>query len=1001
MSGIPQSVRAVAIGYGLLVAVLLPAAAFWRGDGGVSCWLVLATVSVVVIGLGPWLRGSPRPRLWGRAAQLSAIGVVAVALYRMVDTQAHPPNPIGFALLDAVPYLCAVAIALMLLPGRAGRGAWFGDLDPLILFLTLFIVVGTLALLLSTPRHQSPAETAVLITYVVFDVLIVAILGMHLRRDRDRLGAQGNLVFGGVMLLMVAAVGIGATDVRGYHIPLRPLHAAWLAGLVLVAAAALVPAPAALTADPAQRRIHRPTGTVIVILLVGPALELVDPGFTNVVTLLLVVVVGLLLTETRQRIDNERTIRHAAAALAAAPDVPDILSVTLTAAVRCGDRLDRIVLCADGPGGLRMVSSDPADEHRAGGPDGMRPAEAIALVFGDTGHTMVYAPVAPGEAAPVVLGVAGEDGAPPRARGLLELLVAQAGQAVQRVAVTDELTRRAGEEYFRTLVANASDMILTVDADGGIGYVSPGAHILTAGSEAGSVDLVQALGPGNAREVRELLRTEAGHGGTGAPLHWHLAVGQATLEADVRIADLRADPRVGALVVTMRDVTSQARLYRELHRLAFHDDLTGLGTRAGFAQRYADAATGPAAAPLVLAVDIDGFTELNQLHGRAAGDRVLVAVAERLARVRGYAARVSGGRFALLVDPRTPDDDDDAPGIPDWDADAEARLLHETLSGPLDLDSTRISVTVNVGAATTVGVLDADEALEHAGLAEAEARQDRHRRWRAYDPAMLAAVREHDELRRDLAAAIAEDRLSVHYQPFVDLHTGRVVGFEALARWEHPERGSLMPGDFIPLAEDTGLIGPLGNWILRRAVRDTAGLRFLPGGDRIHVSVNISAQQLADPRFVDEVSASLRTTGLPPGALGLEVVENSVLDHDGDVAVLRELRALGIMLAIDDFGTGHSALSYLLGLPFQALKIDRSFVTAIDGDPRRMGLVRAIVAIADSLGLTVIAEGIETAADRAVLADAGCRFGQGFLFSQPVPLADARELLGRTWPSEC
>lgn len=1004
MSGIPRSVRGLAIGYGLLAAALLPTSVFWRA-GGAICWLVLGATSVLVIGLGPRLRGSSQPLLWCRAASLSGVGVVAVALYRMLDSHAHPPNPLwGYAttqiaLLDAVLYLCAVAVALMLLLGRAGRGAWLGDLDPLVLFLTLFVVVATLvALLLSTARHQSVAEIAVLVTYLVFDMLIVTILGMHLRRYRDRLGTQGNLVFGGVLLLTVAAAAIGAADVRGYPVPVHPLHAAWLAGLVLLAAAALAPGPAERVVDPAPRRIGRPTLIVIVILLIGPALELVDPGFTNVVTLLLVVVVSLLLTEARQRIENERTIRDAAADLAAATGVSEILAVTLTAAVRCGDRHDRIVLCADGPGGPRMVCSDPGDKRGADRLAGLRPAEAIDLVFGETGHVMVAAPVAPGDATAVALGVASADRARPRSRGPLELLVAQAGQAVQRVAVTDALTRQAGEEYFRTLVANASDMILTVVSDGRIGYASPSAHALTAGCDPGSVDLSEVLGPGNAGEIRKLLRTRAGRGGTDGSLHWRLTVDRATLEVDVRIADLRAHPRVGALVVTMRDVTPQARLYRELRRLAFRDDLTGLGTRAGFVQRYADASTGAGAAPLVLAVDIDGFTELNQLHGRAAGDRVLVAVAARLARVRGYAARLGGGRFALLVDPRAVGGD--AAVAPDRDADAEARLLHETLSGPVDLDSTRISVAVNVGAAVAAGVLDAHEALEHAGLAEAEARRDRHRRWRAYDPAMLAAVRERDGLRRDLAEALAEDGLTVHYQPFVDLSTGRVVGFEALVRWDHPARGRLAPGDFIPLAEDTGLIGQLGNWILRRAVRDVAGLRCLPGGDRIHMSVNISAQQLADPRFVEEVCVALRTAGLPPAALALEVVESTVLDRAGDVAVLRALRAQGIMLAIDDFGTGHSALSYLLDLPFQALKIDRSFVTEIAGDPRRVGLVRAIVGIAESLGLTVIAEGIETAADRAVLAAAGCRFGQGYLFSRPVPLAEAQELLGRTWPDE-
>jgi|GEM_PF-2267856 len=868
MLGIPRRIRGIAIGYGLTVAVLLPAAVFWS-EGARVCWYLLAALSILVIAVAPWLRGSPCTRLWGRTAQLSTVGVVAIALHHMLGIHSRPPDSVGTALLDAAPYLCAVAIALMLLPGRSGRGAWFGDLDPLMLFLTLFVLIATLVVLLvSAPHHPSFTGTAVLCTYGAFDVVVIVILGVHLRRDRRRLGVQGRLVLVGVMLLMVGAIGVYAVDVRDYELPRRLLHAVWLAGLVLIAAAALIQGEVAATLERVPRRIGIPNGAVIAVLVFGPPLEMINPGFTNLITLLLLAVLCLLLSQAEHRIQNERTIRAATVA-------------------------------------------------------------------------------------------------------------------------------QAAEQYFRTLVANASDMILTIDQDGRFGYASPSATALTAGHDPESADLERILGPDNAQDVRKLLRTTRGHGSVTSPLHWRLTVGETTVEADVRIADLRADPRVGALVVTMRDVTAPARLHRQLRRLAFYDNLTGLGTRAGFVQRYAESAAPPGAAPLVFAVDIDGFTELNQLHGRAAGDGVLVAVAARLARVQGYAARLSGGRFALLIGRDSPADGQD------WDVEAQARMLQEAVSGPVDLEAARITVSVNVGAADTAGVRDADEALEQAGLAEAEARRDRHRRWRAYRPAMLEAVRERDGLRRDLAAAIAQDELCVHYQPFVELSTGRVVGFEALARWHHRERGLLAPDDFIPLAEDTGLIGPLGNWILRRAVRDTAALRCLPGGDQLYIAVNISAQQLADPRFADEVATTLETAGLPPGALGLEVVESSVLDRAGDIAVLRALRATGIVLAIDDFGTGNSALSYLIDLPFETLKIDRSFVTGISGDPRRVGLVRAIVGIAESLGLTVVAEGIETEADRAVLAAAGCRFGQGYLFSPPVPLAQAQALVERTWPVEC
>jgi EAL domain-containing protein (putative c-di-GMP-specific phosphodiesterase class I) len=266
---------------------------------------------------------------------------------------------------------------------------------------------------------------------------------------------------------------------------------------------------------------------------------------------------------------------------------------------------------------------------------------------------------------------------------------------------------------------------------------------------------------------------------------------------------------------------------------------------------------------------------------------------------------------------------------------------------------------------------------------------------------MLDAALDRAALHGDLAAALARDGLSVHYQPIVDLTGGTVAGFEALARWQHPERGAIPPSRFVALAEETGLIVPLGRSVLRRAAADLARMRALPGtAGKLQVAVNVSPLQLCEPDFPAEVAAVIEEAGVPAEALCLEITESSVLDQSGrTLEVLRELKSLGVSLAIDDFGTGHSALSYLPDLPFDSLKIDRSFVTTIATSPVRAEVVRGIVRIAGAVGMRVVAEGIETAPQQELLVDASCHFGQGFLYSTPVPMEQAALLLGRSWPT--
>jgi PAS domain S-box-containing protein len=544
-------------------------------------------------------------------------------------------------------------------------------------------------------------------------------------------------------------------------------------------------------------------------------------------------------------------------------------------------------------------------------------------------------------------------------------------------------------------VRNAADVIMIVGGCGTIRFTSPSARSLLGTEDATGLLVEDLFGPVNARVVQHRLARAFDATEDPVPEYWTVERdGGRLLELEVRFADLRTDPTVGGLVLTIRDVTEQHRLQRELQYLAYHDALTDLGNGLRFAaQVEAELAQDTRVAScrtVTLVAEVDDFWNIVNLRGRQTADRMLIALARRLEAAADGASRLSGAIFGALAVPADH-------GC--RDAAALAGHLQQELSRPLDLGTESMTPRVSVGAVAVAGLADADEALSRAGLALAAAKADPRRPWRVYQPTMLDAALDRAALHGDLAAALACDGLAVHYQPIVDLDGGAVTGFEALARWQHPQRGAIPPSRFIALAEETGLIVPLGRWALRRALADLARLRALACPDvGPRMAVNVSALQLSEPDFPAEVAALLEEAGVPADALCLEITESSVLDRSGrNLEALRELKALGLSLAIDDFGTGHSALSYLSDLPFDSLKIDRSFITPIATSPSRAELVRGIVRIAGAVGMRVVAEGIETGRQQELLVDASCHYGQGYLYSRPVPVDEAAALLEHGW----
>ncbi len=415
------------------------------------------------------------------------------------------------------------------------------------------------------------------------------------------------------------------------------------------------------------------------------------------------------------------------------------------------------------------------------------------------------------------------------------------------------------------------------------------------------------------------------------------------------------------------------------------DPLTGLANRTLFTESTTRRLSGAQAEVSVLFVDLDDFKSINDSRGHAAGDTVLLAVADRLSgcvRSGDVVARLGGDEFALLL-----------PGPPDNAHRVGERVLR-ALADPISVEGRQVFVRASVGLASTrtPAERDAEVLLRNADLAMYTAKAGGKARLAVYADGMAQTAHDRAQLTADLAAALARGELHVHYQPSVTISDGRITGVEALARWRHPARGLVPPAEFVPLAEEAGLINALGEHVLRTATAQAAA--WADAGTPVDIAVNLSPHQVASDGIVDLVRDALTRAGLPPQRLTLEVTEG-VLVHDVDAVAgrLAQLRALGARIAIDDFGTGYSSLSYLRQLPVDTIKIDRSFVTDLPDGGANAILVSSMVELARSLGLDVVAEGVETESQAQALKRLSCGHAQGYLYARPQPADDVTALL--------
>ena len=571
----------------------------------------------------------------------------------------------------------------------------------------------------------------------------------------------------------------------------------------------------------------------------------------------------------------------------------------------------------------------------------------------------------------------------------LLLMVRQGVVLRGEAAIRERRAARIVEDRFESLIANASDVIMIVESHGVLRFVSPACERtfgLRPDEMVGRSLLEIWTGP-DCDKLRALLHEIAAvPAGTVGPVELSIDRGPARRVLESVGSNLTADPAVRGLALNFRDISERKALEQQLRQMAFHDPLTLLANRTLFRDRVQHALALVQSGHLPVAVlflDLDNFKTINDSLGHDAGDRLLGAVAQRIVkntRPSDTVARLGGDEFAILLE--------SVSSLVEVRSVAET--LIEVLRAPFPLDGKEVAVAASVGVAHSNSSASAESLLGNADIAMYHAKAAGKNRYAIFEPRMQDVLHERLRLEADITRALAEQEFILEYQPIVDLGTGSLLGVEALVRWRHPRDGVLMPGQFISIAEDCGQIVKLGRWVLIEACRSLVAWRpGIAGGSGLRVAVNVSGRHLQHGDLIRDVSDALAISGLEPENLVVELTESTIMSNtEANLERLQRLKALGVRLALDDFGTGYSSLSYLHRFPIDILKIDRSFVSRLTTSDNGPELARAVITLGSTLGLDIVAEGIELEQQIASLLELGCVAGQGFFFAEPRPLQE-------------
>jgi diguanylate cyclase (GGDEF)-like protein/PAS domain S-box-containing protein len=1009
--------------YGAAAGVLAALYMFvppFKGAGPLINVLGFSGIAAIVAGIR---MHNPQARVAWVLFGAGQLLFVSGDIYTYSNPNAPFPSP-GDALYLAV-YPVLMAGLLVLVRRRNPRRDPAALIDALIL--TIGIGLLSWVFLIAPNIHLTEISwlaKGVSIAYPLGDVLLLAV-AIRLAVDAGKRAPAFYLLAGSIVCLLATDSAYNLAILKETYDHSQLIYdLGWIAYYVLWGAAALHPSMRVLE-EPATSARPRLTTTRLALLgaacLIAPSIRffqaLADPDImvlivaSAVLFLLVVTRMAGLVRQEERIVSRERTLRVAGAELVGAAGYDQIYEAAI-AGVRqlLGSDLCVHLALLQATGPAVVASSQDCDwplseptfawlrEHTGE----LRipyldlPREVRSELRLEGGHTVLLSPLAIRTDVRGLLVANSRDEVPEEVANSFQALGLQVSLAVEGASLAADLHRRRSEARFRSLVAHSSDLITVLDANGVVTYQSPSVErVLGYGvEEVEGTQFDWLLSEADRPRLRSLIAGD----GAGSPeahtLECSLAHKDgATLRFEVQHTDLLHDEHVRGIVLNSRDVSERKEFEEQLAHQAFHDPVTGLANRALFSDRVEHALMRsqrgfPDIA--VVFIDLDDFKTVNDSLGHAAGDQVLQEVARRLriaVRPTDTVARFGGDEFAVLLE--SVNDSSQA-------ADAAARILH-ALELPLQIDGKQVFPRASVGICLVDrddSVPEAAELLRNADVAMYMAKRDSKGSYRVFEPAMHERVVERLELRAELQQAIEADQLALHYQPVVRLAGHEILGVEALLRWNHPTRGMIPPNQFIPLAEETGLIISMGRWVLNEACREGVALhKRFERKEPLGISVNLSVRQLQSDTILSDVRCALETSGLPPESLVLEITE-SVMLSDTDFAVqrLRDLKALGVRLAMDDFGTGYSSLSYLSRFPVDILKMDRSFV----GSGENVALQSAIIALGASLDLDVVAEGIELPEQERSLHDLGCELGQGFLFARPMPSTDlATFLAGR------
>jgi diguanylate cyclase (GGDEF)-like protein/PAS domain S-box-containing protein len=1001
-----------------------------------ALYIVVGVAAVAALLCGWRLHASPQHRLWQLVA--TGIGTMVVTDLLWALTERISGRAIPFPSILDGGYLVGVVLTTIALSIIVHRHAPPLDRGAQIDAGIIAIGSGILAwVFLMEPYLHTVGggrfERLAVISFLVIDLAIITVVLRMLLTPGITTRSYYAIV-AGLVFLLVGDIGYLALGLNDAYQSGGLLDTAWLLSYLALGIAALHPSMAELP-TPIRTRRSGLSGSRVVLLAIasllapgalavqslrGEALSApIIAGSSAALFLLVILRMNGLIQVHLRALSRERTLRGTAATLVAATERNVMFraacdtAVALTAGQalvavtpRTSQHVDTFPVvassAAEPPRDVRLLDlPKPAridliqlqSTHIAASDV---PTVRHLLGWNESVRAIFITPIAVmNEVAGLI--VSGANTMPDEIATGLESLAVQVALALESHHLTEQLSERRSEDRFRSLVRHSSDIITIVAPDGTIRYISPSVgRVLDHDPDALAGTDLRALVHADDHEITNAFITNL------------LRHPNATFSAGYRMqhrsgawnhveavgTNLLDDDTIGGIVVNARDVTERKQAEEALAHRAFHDTLTGLPNRALFLDRVAHAIARGARrkeSVAVLFLDLDRFKHVNDTLGHDAGDELLVGAAARIQlclRQGDTGARLGGDEFTVLLEDMSSADD----------AIRVAERLTEQFKRPFTVAGQELTISTSIGIAlSTNSHANPSDLLREADMAMYQAKARGKGCYAVYDAQMGADIVERVELETRLRRAIEQQEFRVYYQPQMELATGRVVSFEALVRWEPEDEPPISPDVFIPLAEDTGLIVPLGRLVLQQACQQARQWQQEYPESPPRIGVNLSARQFKHPDLLSDISAALHASDIDAGNLLLEITESGLMEAgDASITTLRSLKTLGVKLAIDDFGVGFSNLSALRHFPVDVLKIDRSFINRIGKNPEDTAIILAVTTLAHTLGMRVTAEGIETANQFAQLRDLGCDHGQGYLFARPLDSDAATEMLSKT-----